>query len=161
MILPDALPNSTFLRPMIPLIHCPEKTQPNRETTVYLVYITHMPMKLREILLGLIFMLPTLLMAQHDHGLSPPDKVVPTKKIQIVPNPNTGDFNLQFADVGDAEVKIRVINAIGQLIYAKTYEEGETRSMYHIDMKNAPAGIYLLQAEANEQVYTRKLIISD
>ncbi len=70
----------------------------------------------------------------------------------VYPNPTNGLVNLKLGN--SKNVKIKVINTLGQVVYKK---ENINSSTFKFDL-NQPAGIYLLQIESKEKSKTMKLI---
>ncbi|MDR7209218.1 T9SS type A sorting domain-containing protein [Flavobacterium piscis] len=81
----------------------------------------------------------------------------PTLKNEIFlyPNPSTGGvINLTFTD-NTQESKVSIINIMGQLIYSKTVEPGQTVNLN----KSFSPGIYFVRIEQGEKSVIKKLII--
>ncbi len=74
----------------------------------------------------------------------------------IYPNPNNGEFRVDFGE-NVKDVKIIVSDVIGQLVRT-IVRNGNNRSI-SVDLGNTPPGTYLLKAYADGRVYTSQLII--
>jgi Secretion system C-terminal sorting domain/SprB repeat len=76
--------------------------------------------------------------------------------IQIYPNPTSGIVNLEFDLIKKQEIKIQVINILGQLLMTKTIDPGKQIST--LDLKKLPPGFYTIRMIFKEQTVSRKII---
>ena len=76
-------------------------------------------------------------------------------EIFLYPNPSTGGIiNLTFTD-NTQESKVSIVNIMGQLLYSKNVEAGQT---VHLNQSFTP-GIYFVKVEQGEKSVVKKLII--
>jgi len=76
-----------------------------------------------------------------------------TNSVTIMPNPSKGDVLVQFAHALSSPATVRVINAVGGLLYQGTIAEGITSQK--LTLNSLAAGIYVVYiqgADINEQV---------
>ncbi|MCA0428614.1 MAG: DUF5011 domain-containing protein [Bacteroidetes bacterium] len=76
--------------------------------------------------------------------------------LQVYPNPSSGIFNLQMLRVPENEVRVSVIDISGKRILQKELERSTTLEQ-QLDLSNQSKGIYILQLESGNQIFTRKI----
>ena len=76
----------------------------------------------------------------------------------VYPNPNNGKFTLRF-DSGKATVNLRVMNAIGTVVFEESNATIPASRSKVIDLGNMPEGIYLLSMEEGGNFKTQKVFI--
>ncbi|WP_167614251.1 T9SS type A sorting domain-containing protein, partial [Maribellus sediminis] len=76
--------------------------------------------------------------------------------LTLYPNPSKGDVFVEFDSSADlsGEIRIKAIN--GQEVLRKEFRQTKR---VELDLSSHVSGVYLIQIETNEQVYTRKLIL--
>lgn len=75
----------------------------------------------------------------------------------IFPNPSTGSIAIVFSNHGDRNVKIQIVNIIGEIIYQSN--EGSQNIYRKIDLSDEPSGSYLINVITENSVLKQKLII--
>lgn len=65
--------------------------------------------------------------------------------IKIMPNPNTGIFNLEFNSVSDEQHSIQVLDVLGQVIYSSDIMTNTGANNLNLDLSTIPIGVYYLQ----------------
>lgn len=86
---------------------------------------------------------------------TPPVNVLPlenTGHLTIYPNPSQGTIHISSDILTDAEIKI--YSSTGQLVYQAT-----ANTLLSTHQIAAPAGIYSIQIESNNQVISRNIIL--
>ncbi len=87
--------------------------------------------------------------AEHSPHLSP--------GMIISPNPSNELCNIQFFNLAVSEKKqLRVVNYLGQTVFTKNIFSDK----FSFNTKDFPAGLYFIQLVANDDLITRKLIVS-
>ena len=87
------------------------------------------------------------------------------EEINIYPNPAEDIVNVVFSqdarDLGATgnQLTLEVFNLLGQGVHISTSEVGG--STHAIDVKNWPAGQYILQIKSGEKVWTEKLVVTN
>jgi hypothetical protein len=71
---------------------------------------------------------------------------------KIYPNPNNGSFEIQMTNLS-AKTEIEILDLNGKKIYKNTY------SNQNINIENISRGVYIVKANQNGYVRTKKLII--
>jgi hypothetical protein len=76
--------------------------------------------------------------------------------LDLYPNPASQSVSLDLSGFNGSTVMIRIINPMGQLVYAGQHE---AKGLTDLDLTAYPAGLYFVQVELNGKVSTRKLAI--
>ena len=84
------------------------------------------------------------------------DQVLQQPQWQVVPNPSQGVFHLKGPHQQHNHGIIRVIDLQGNIIFNQSLE-GSVPS-YEIDLNDQTSGIYILQVQFDDQVFTERLI---
>lgn len=79
--------------------------------------------------------------------------------INLFPNPTDGLVNLDIEMYNRDNVKITVINSIGQVV-SSVGEENTYGGRYVLDLTAEPNGIYFIEVQAGTEVVTRRIVIS-
>ena len=76
----------------------------------------------------------------------------------IYPNPNNGQFTLQFSDASPAQLnsKIEIYNTLGQKMYSTTIKNQIPST---IDISNLLKGIYFVRYADKENNFSEKIVI--
>jgi hypothetical protein len=77
-----------------------------------------------------------------------------TKLFTLYPNPNPGIFNVVVKSV-TGDNKLLIYNSSGVLVYEEANVEGE----FPVDLGEYPKGLYVVQVNNPNEVYTEKVII--
>ncbi len=77
----------------------------------------------------------------------------------VAPNPNNGQFNLQFYINTNDDVNVSVLNAIGQRVYAATYPNFNGYFNQQINIQNVSAGVYFLRLQIGGKKYIKKIVV--
>jgi hypothetical protein len=78
--------------------------------------------------------------------------------LSVYPNPNNGKFTLRF-DSGKGSVNIRIMNALGSVVYEEANVQVTAGRIKTIDLSAQPKGIYMIRVEDDHQVITQKIVI--
>lgn len=84
---------------------------------------------------------------------------VPENSVRIAPNPVVNDLNVIVSRSAATEISILVINAAGQRIYTKTYQQPLGSLVQTISLANAASGIYFVKVFAAGKKIAVKQII--
>lgn len=76
----------------------------------------------------------------------------------MYPNPNKGNFNIQFSSTSSTGVAVFVHDILGRKIYEKKFENASNFNQ-NIQLTNAQAGIYLLTVIDGDRKEVRKIVI--
>lgn len=95
---------------------------------------------------------------------NPPSSIQSTiqnvSNIELYPNPNHGEFTLQFNLTKPQTLAIEVFNLNGQSVYSKT-DSYNTSGAYviPIELPQIPAGVYYCKIASDNQLVTKKVVI--
>lgn len=78
--------------------------------------------------------------------------------LTIAPNPNAGNFNVQFNSTSDKDVIINVYDISGREIFTKTYPNQSLFSQ-NIQLNTVQAGVYLVNIQDGNQKSVRKIVV--
>ncbi|WP_299116565.1 reprolysin-like metallopeptidase [uncultured Winogradskyella sp.] len=76
----------------------------------------------------------------------------------LFPNPNNGDFTLQFNSNSGKDINLNVYDISGKLVYNNNYDS-TSRFDKQINLNNVSAGIYIMKVNDGDKSVTRKLIV--
>ncbi|MBR4561677.1 MAG: T9SS type A sorting domain-containing protein [Bacteroidales bacterium] len=79
------------------------------------------------------------------------EEVTEQKATVLYPNPTTGSFTLELIE----ESNISIYNMLGQQIM----QLGKVSGIHHLDLGNAPKGMYCIQIQNGSQTEVKKLIV--
>lgn len=79
--------------------------------------------------------------------------------LTVSPNPSDGRFNLSFNVATRDNLKIEVVNMIGQSIYTRTYSGFSGLFSDQLNVGHPAAGIYILKIQYHNTWYLRKLMV--
>jgi hypothetical protein len=87
------------------------------------------------------------------------EEVLLSSDFNVYPNPNNGDFRVEFELMQPELINLSLYNGTGQMIATESWNglAGEYKKNY--DLNNLPAGVYLLQLRAGDKQMTKKVII--
>ncbi len=67
----------------------------------------------------------------------------------IFPNPSSGLFNIEFQSEEDSEVSLELYDVLGRKVYSDNFSLDNGIQIREMDIKNLPAGVYLIQLQSN------------
>ena len=78
--------------------------------------------------------------------------------LRVYPNPNTGEFNVEYATTANFRSgTIEIRNQVGQLIQTNLFQGGN--NTIQIDLTNHPTGTYLVTIKSENLVVNRRVIV--
>ena len=78
--------------------------------------------------------------------------------LTIAPNPNSGNFNVQFNSLSNEDVLINVYDISGREIFTKSYPNQSVFAQ-SIQLNNVQAGDYLVNIQDGNQKSVRKIVV--
>ena len=99
----------------------------------------------------------TTAFAINNGGLSTDDFGL--KDFKLYPNPNTGNFSIEFNSETSSDIKISVYDIQGRQILDKTYQNTGIFSQ-NVQLNSVQAGVYLVNINDGDKKETRKVIIN-
>lgn len=79
--------------------------------------------------------------------------------LTVAPNPSSGVFNVSFAVTTRDDLKIDVVNMIGQTVYSQTYPSFIGTFSNTLNIGNVAAGVYILKIQHHNTWYLKKLLV--
>ncbi|WP_264553064.1 reprolysin-like metallopeptidase [Flavobacterium sp. N2038] len=77
----------------------------------------------------------------------------------LYPNPNKGNFNIQFKSDSLSEIKIFVHDILGKIVYSNTY--GATKQFsQNIQLPNVSSGMYLITVIDGDKRTVKKIVVN-
>ena len=80
-----------------------------------------------------------------------------TESVIISPNPNNGELNLQLFDLIDEKVEIKIIDALGQLVFEKEIVPDMLRVTEHIKLPEIAQSIYFINVITSRGIICKKI----
>ena len=77
--------------------------------------------------------------------------------VQIIPNPNRGEFDIIINSNKFKTEEISVFNIIGNLITSKSVENSS--DIINVDLKYLPSGVYFLRIMGETQIVTKRFVV--
>lgn len=81
------------------------------------------------------------------------------RSIKIIPNPNNGDFLIEFETEQSGTMKVKLISIIGQEVYSKDLEHQYGKNSFGIDKQTLSKGVYFISICFEGKDYVSKIII--
>ncbi|HXB11963.1 MAG TPA: T9SS type A sorting domain-containing protein, partial [Bacteroidia bacterium] len=79
--------------------------------------------------------------------------------LTLYPNPGYGVFTLGYSMLESGNIRITIVDELGQVVYNNTEEKSAGRVNEQLNLENLAAGIYSLRLQTNEGITVRKLVI--
>jgi subtilisin-like proprotein convertase family protein len=79
------------------------------------------------------------------------------QNFSLYPNPNNGDFNIQFNSTSNEPIALSVFDIRGRQIYANTYSNNGFFNE-NIQLNNLQSGVYLVKVKDGKNEITKKFI---
>jgi hypothetical protein len=83
-----------------------------------------------------------------------------TDHYYVYPNPSSGNFNIYFNDVNNGSYDIQIFNSLGQIVYSTSATVVNRKWIQHVDIKNLPNGMYVVNINNGSIQHNIKMIIS-
>ena len=78
---------------------------------------------------------------------------------EVYPNPSLGSFNISFTSEEVQQLKVNVVNLVGEIIISENLEQFSGEYTKQIDLTDNAKGIYLVKIETESGVINKKLIL--
>ena len=88
-------------------------------------------------------------------GLDLPHK----PEIKLFPNPNNGDGYLEINEISPGELYIRIVNALGEVVFQRLNLVTENYYLQELQLKGLPAGMYNLIINSDNRENSLSFII--
>jgi hypothetical protein len=73
----------------------------------------------------------------------------------VYPNPTTGIINIQLSDMPGDMVSIKIVNAIGEVVYSGQ----QAQSTFKVDFYNQPKGVYYVVLTTDDGTNVKKVVV--
>jgi len=83
---------------------------------------------------------------------------IETGEIALYPNPNDGMFRIMMENDEDEELKLRIVNIQGQLVYIRELSSEELDNET-LDVQHLSRGVYIIQIYKENQIFTGRMVI--
>ena len=77
----------------------------------------------------------------------------------IYPNPNDGNFTINFVSTVDESIELRIVNAIGEIVEQRSLRVHAGSQQFTMDKGRITAGVYHVVIMTNKGVGTKKLVV--
>lgn len=81
--------------------------------------------------------------------------------ITVLPNPNSGNFNVTFNDYEEEVATIKITNTLGQIVDEFSLSINNTSNTFNLLMKEPKAGVYYITITIKNDMITKKVIVND
>ena len=78
--------------------------------------------------------------------------------LAIYPNPNNGNFTVQFNSASNNEIKIGVHDVRGRQIFDKTYQNNGLFNQL-LNLNNVQSGVYFVTVQDGSKKTTKKIVV--
>jgi hypothetical protein len=79
--------------------------------------------------------------------------------LDVYPNPSRDVFNISFTSESIQDLKLRVLNVIGEELIAEELQQFIGEYTKQINLEDNAKGIYFLEIETNDGIINKKLIL--
>ncbi|MFK7923755.1 MAG: T9SS type A sorting domain-containing protein, partial [Bacteroidia bacterium] len=85
----------------------------------------------------------------------------PTKDIEftIYPNPNDGNFKIRYYLNTNTEIRIRILNNLGQIIWQQNRQLEAQLQEEALQLSSLPSGSYFIVMQTPKQQWTKTLVV--
>jgi len=79
--------------------------------------------------------------------------------LSIYPNPNDGYFTIEFSSLITQDLKVKITNAIGEIVFVDNTESYMGEYKKQINLKDYANGIYFLEIETHKGTVNKKIVL--
>ncbi len=80
----------------------------------------------------------------------------PESNFSVYPNPTNGNLTINFTNIAQGKVNVKVLSAIGQEVYNETFIQ--TTEKHNVDLSKYENGIYLVQITTNNTTVIKRIV---
>lgn len=80
--------------------------------------------------------------------------------VNLYPNPNAGEFNLEINDLRSKSIEIHVYNVIGEIVYSANHDTEGKSTVKQVNLNNMSNGSYFVKVKSDNGIYTKKIVIN-
>lgn len=81
------------------------------------------------------------------------------QNLKIYPNPSNGRFTIDMNKLSSGQLRISVLNIIGELVYEESREVSHDQFFGEVNLEHLPNGIYMINLENNTSRSTQRISI--
>ena len=81
------------------------------------------------------------------------------RSINISPNPNNGQFKVEFATENDGKVDFELLSTVGTQVFHKEFEHTSGINTWNFDQQHLAKGLYLFNIHFEGKNYTSRIIV--
>ncbi|MBL0053739.1 MAG: T9SS type A sorting domain-containing protein [Bacteroidetes bacterium] len=85
--------------------------------------------------------------------------LVDITSIVAYPNPTEGQLNIKFITEQDGNVNVRIIDALGRLVFNKSHAAVEGQNDFALDISNLNTGVYMVNVQVNGMQQTIRVVV--
>ncbi|MFT5600948.1 MAG: hypothetical protein ACI9N1_001185 [Flavobacteriales bacterium] len=81
--------------------------------------------------------------------------------VSVFPNPNRGDFSVEYSAVSNTELELELYDALGKIVYSSTKVLSKGTTVISVNINDLSAGVYWMKvsSEDNNAFFQEQLII--
>ena len=79
--------------------------------------------------------------------------------LKVYPNPNDGNFTIDFIAGKETRIEVFLYNTVGQVALNKIFTSAEDRFLETMDVKHLPKGVYYLKIVTDGGTVVEKIVI--
>ncbi|MDH5602841.1 MAG: T9SS type A sorting domain-containing protein, partial [Cyclobacteriaceae bacterium] len=87
------------------------------------------------------------------------DEELTAEKVQLYPNPTSGEITVAVENIYLGELYIRIFNSLGKEMIVKEYNKQQSLFYQRLDVSSLSAGIYFLQMNLNGRSLVKRLVV--
>ena len=80
-------------------------------------------------------------------------------QVKLFPNPNNGNFNIQFNGLDQDNGVVTIVDLNGKTVYVNSFEISGMKSSSRIDLSGLSKGIYLLNYASEKHAQNLRVVI--
>ncbi len=81
------------------------------------------------------------------------------ESITVLPNPNNGNFKIEFALSQTKDVELIIYDYLGKVVLEKSYDNLFNTSQQQIDIRSNPSGLYMVRIIIDNNIIYKKVVI--
>ena len=81
------------------------------------------------------------------------------RSIKLMPNPNNGQFAVEFETKNDGKVSFELLSPLGTKVYSKEFEHVAGNNSWNFDQQHLAKGLYLFNIHFEGKDYTQRIVI--
>jgi hypothetical protein len=81
------------------------------------------------------------------------------RSLKVAPNPNNGQFSVQFTTDYAGTVQVELLNLLGQKVYTESFNHSEGLNSFKVDKKSISKGVYLFNVFFEGKNYTTRIVV--